>query len=54
MSSFYSLINRRILKFFNLVVFFFSITSATAQVQLNDFKPFKFQWEETFAPANAT
>ena len=30
------------------------IISITAQIQINEFRPFKFQLEETFTPVNAT
>ena len=49
-----SLINVRLLKSFNLIVLLLFVASATAQVQINDFGPFKFQLKETFSPVNAT
>ncbi|MEL7001765.1 MAG: phosphatase PAP2 family protein [Bacteroidota bacterium] len=36
----------------NLILLLFSVTSATAQLRLNHFGPFKFQLEETFSPVN--
>jgi hypothetical protein len=49
-----SLINIRLLKHFNLIMLLLSVTSTTAQVQINDFGPFKFQLEASFSPVNAT
>ncbi|MEL7124112.1 MAG: vanadium-dependent haloperoxidase, partial [Bacteroidota bacterium] len=46
-------INAKLLKSFNLIVLLLSVTSVTAQVQINDFRPFKFQLEETFSTVNA-
>ena len=44
----------RILKSFTFIVLLLSVASATAQVQINNFRPFKFQLEATFSPVNAT
>ncbi|MCG8388709.1 MAG: phosphatase PAP2 family protein [Cytophagales bacterium] len=49
-----SLIQVRLLKSFNLIALLLPVASASAQVQINDFEPFKFQLEETFSPVNAT
>ncbi|MEM6845501.1 MAG: phosphatidic acid phosphatase [Bacteroidota bacterium] len=48
------LINVRILKAFTLIALILSVVPTTAQVQIHDFAPFKFQLEETFSPADAT
>ena len=48
-----SLINIRKLKIFIPIVILISISSVTAQVQLNDYEPFKFQLEEIFTPVKA-
>ena len=37
-----------------LIVLLLSVTSATAQVQINDFRPFKFKLEESLSPVPAT
>ncbi len=44
----------KLLKHFNLIVLLLSVASANAQVQINDFGPFKFQLEESFSPVHAT
>ena len=44
----------RLLQSLNLIVLLLSISTATAQVQVDDFKPFKFQSEESFLPVKAT
>ncbi|MGB0524489.1 MAG: vanadium-dependent haloperoxidase [Flammeovirgaceae bacterium] len=49
-----SLINLSLLKRFHLIVLLLPVTSATAQVQITDFRPFKFQLEETFSPVHGT
>ncbi|MEO1055089.1 MAG: phosphatase PAP2 family protein [Bacteroidota bacterium] len=50
-----SLTNVLLLKVFNLIVLLLSVASVVnAQVRLNDFKPFKFQLEETHSPISGT
>ena len=48
------LMNISILKSFSFMILLFFVVSAAAQVQINDFKPFKFQLEETFLPVDKT
>jgi hypothetical protein len=49
-----NLIKIRIQQSFNLIVLLLSVASATAQVQINDFGPFKFELKESFSPVNAS
>ena len=49
-----SLIDFKLLRAFNLIVFVLSVASAKTQVQINEFRPFKFQLEETYSPVNST
>ncbi|MEM9921521.1 MAG: vanadium-dependent haloperoxidase [Bacteroidota bacterium] len=48
-----NLIHTTLRRSFHLLVLLLSLTSATAQVKVDDFKPFKFQVAEAFTPLEA-
>ena len=46
----FSVTNLRLLRSFGLLVLLVSVASTSAQVQINNFGPFKYKLEETFYP----